>query len=370
LKRILGILSLKTKRKIPTNPHFWAIIVVTLFLIFIYQAWPWREWKFTDGIWQWFPWLSSLYKLVLVEVPNHIVGILFFVPIIYSAIVFSWQVALPISLLSLAGVLPIIVDMWNIDSIITNIVLLLLPLLVISLVTFELEWRRKERKVFAEREEERRIYISKILEAQENERQRIAQELHDETIQTLLAIANSAESLLSSDHDNMREVRGNAEFIRDTILSTVENLRRISLDLRPSVLDNLGLISALRWLVDQMNKEPDIDTRIRVDGIEHSLSPRAEVTVFRVVQEALNNIKHHSKATKAMVELEFSSSCLKITIKDNGQGFRPLRQFHTLATKGKTGLIGIQQRINSIGGKFQVRSKPGEGTLLLIEVQC
>jgi signal transduction histidine kinase len=301
---------------------------------------------------------------------NHIVGILFLIPIIYAAIFFSWKGALVVCLLSLLGVLPIIADMWPNYYLITNIAFLLLPLLIVSLATFELEWRRKERKVFAEREEERRIYISKILEAQENERQRIAQELHDETIQTLLAIANSAESLLSSDHDNMREVRGNAEFIRDTILSTVENLRRISLDLRPSVLDNLGLISALRWLVDQMNTEPDIDTRIRVDGIEHSLSPRAEVTVFRVVQEALNNIKHHSKATKAMVELEFSSSCLKITIKDNGQGFRPLRQFHTLATKGKTGLIGIQQRINSIGGKFQVRSKPGEGTLLLIEVQC
>jgi two-component system sensor histidine kinase DegS len=370
VKRMLGILSLKTKVKISTSPHFWAIIVITLFLLFIYQAWPWREWKFTDGVWQWFPWLSSLYKLAIVEFRNHLVGILFFVPIIYALVFFGWRGALAISLLSLGGVLPIIVDMWTINSIITNIVLLLLPLLVISLATFELKWRRKERRIFAEREEERKTYISKILEAQENERRRIAQELHDETIQTLLTIANSAENLLSSDHDNMREVRGNAEFIKDITLNTVENLRRISLDLRPSVLDNLGLIPALRWLVDQTNKDSDVDTQIRVAGIERNLPPQTEAAVFRVVQEALNNIKRHSKATKAMVELEFTNSCLKIKIQDNGQGFRPPRQLHALADKGQIGLIGIQQRIDSIGGTFQVRSKPGEGTLLLIEVQC
>jgi two-component system sensor histidine kinase UhpB len=267
-------------------------------------------------------------------------------------------------------VLPIIADMWPNYYLVTNITLLLLPLLIVSLATIELEWRRKERKIFAEREEERQVYISKVLESQENERLRIAQELHDDTIQTLLVIANRAETLVPAG-DDMREVRKNAEWIRDTTLETVEGLRRISLDLRPSILGDLGLVPALRWLVDRMNKESGINTRIMVNGKKRKLSPEAEITIFRITQEALNNVKRHSRATEAVVTLEFTpEGCLRISIEDNGQGFRPPKKFDRLASSGKLGLIGMHQRIDFLGGTFAIRSKPGEGTLLLIEARC
>jgi two-component system sensor histidine kinase DegS len=367
---MISILPVKTKGKVVNSPHFWVITVIILVLLFIYSAWPWREWKFTDGVWQWVPWLSSLYKLALVEIINHIIGILFLVPIIYAAVIFSWRGALATSLVSLGGVLPIIVGAQSADVIITNIALLLLPFLVISLATFELEWRRKERKIFAEREEERRIYTSKVIEAQENERRRIAQELHDDTIQTLLVIANRAQTLIPSGDDDTREVKRNAEWIRDATLEAVEDVRRMSLDLRPSVLDDLGLVPALRWLADCMNKESDINTWIIINGVKRKLSPQAEGTIFRVVQEALNNIRRHSKAKEAGVTLEFAAECVKITIEDNGQGFHPPKKFDRLAATGKLGLIGMQQRIDFLGGTFQVHSKPGEGTSLLIEAKC
>jgi len=368
VKRMIGILPIKTEGKLVKSPHFWAIIAITLVLIFIYQAWPWRTWKFDHGIWQWFPWLSSLYRLALVEVMNHIVGVLFFIPIIYAAIFFSWRGALVATLLSLGGVLPIIVDMLHATTFITNVVLLLLPLFVVSIATFELEWRRKERKIFAEREEERHAYISKVLEAQEEERQRIARDLHDETIQTLLAIANSAETLVSA--DNNSEVKRNAAWIRDITLSTADKLRRTSLDLRPSILDNLGLVPALRWLVDRVNTECDIHARIIVNGVERNLSPQAEVTMFRIVQEALNNIKRHSKASEAVVTLGFNAEHLKMTIEDDGQGFPLPKEINSFASRGKLGLIGMQERIKFINGTFQVRSSPGAGTLLSIEAKC
>jgi len=272
-------------------------------------------------------------------------------------------------LLSLGGILPIITDMWPNYYLITNIALLLLPFLLVSLATFELEWRRKERKIFAEREAERKVYISKILESQENERLRIAQELHDDTIQTLLVIANRAETLIPAG-DSMKEIRGNAEWIRDTTLETVEGLRRIGLDLRPSMLDDLGLVPALRWLVDRMNKESGINTRILVSGEKRKLSPEAEVTIFRITQEALNNIKRHSRATEAVVNLEFTPESLKISMEDNGRGFRPPKKFDRLASRGKLGLIGIHQRIDFLGGTFKIHSKSGEGTSLLIEARC
>lgn len=365
-ERMLGIFPLKTKGRIVNNPHFWAIIVITLALIFIYQAWPWRPWN----VGPWFSWLSSLHDLVLVELRGHIVGILFLVPIIYAAVVFSWQGALATFLLALVGVLPIIIDIWSISSLINNIVLLLLPFLVALIVTFELEWRRKERETFAEREAERQVYLSKILESQENERLRISQELHDDTIQTLLVIANRAQNLIPSGDGNMTEVKRIAEWIRDATLQAVEDVRRTSLDLRPSILDDLGLVPALRWLVDRMNNESGINTRILVNGVKRKLSPQAEVTIFRVMQEALNNIMRHSKAREAVVTLEFATECLKITIGDNGQGFRPPKKFERLAARGKLGLIGIQQRIELLGGTFKIRSRLGEGTSLLIEAKC
>ena len=364
-KRMLGIFQLKTRGRIVNNPHFWAIIVVTLALVFLYQAWPWRAW--TVGP---FSWLSPLYDLVLIELRGHIVGILFLVPIIYAAIVFSWQGALFTFLMSLIGVLPIIADIWSTSSLITNIILLLLPFLIVSIITFELEWRRKERKTFAEREAERRVYISKILESQESERLRIAQELHDDTIQTLLVIANRAQNLIPSSDGNMTEAKRNADWIRDATLQAVEDVRRTSLNLRPSILDDLGLVPALRWLVDRMNKESGINTRILVNGVKRKLSPQAEVTIFRITQEALNNIKHHSKAKEAVIDLEFATECLKMKIEDDGQGFRPPEKFERLITRGKLGLIGIQQRIDLLGGTFQIRSRLGEGTSLLIEVKC
>jgi two-component system sensor histidine kinase DegS len=364
-RQMLSIIPLKSSENIIRNPHFWAILVISLALIFIYQAWPWRP----SNVGPWFPWLSPLYNLALVEVINHIVGILFLIPIIYAAVVFSWQGALVAYLLSLLGVLPIMVDIWSVSSLITNIVFLLLPFLVVSIVAFELAWRRKERKTYAEREAERKVYISKILESQENERLRIAQELHDDTIQTLLIIANRAQKLIPAGNSDMKEAKKNAEWIRDATLQAVEDVRRTSLDLRPSVLDDLGLVPALRWLVDRTNKESGINIRILVDGTKRNLSPEAEVTIFRITQEALNNIKRHSKATEAVITLEFNTECLKITLDDNGQGFRPPKKLDRLAARGKLGLIGMRQRIDFLGGTFQIRSRPGEGTRLLIETK-
>jgi two-component system sensor histidine kinase DegS len=360
------IFPLKPGRNIIKSPHFWVILAISLVLIFIYQAWPWRPWNIEPR----FPWLSPLCNLALVELMSRIIGILFLIPIIYAAVFFSWQGALGAYLLALVGALPIIIVFRSMSSLITNLVLLLLPVLIISIVVYEMTWRRKERENFAEREAERRVYISKILESQENERLRLAHELHDDTIQTLLVIANRAQNLIPAGDGNISEVKRNAEWIRDATLQAVEEVRRASLDLRPSILDNLGLIPALRWLVDRMSQESGINTRILVNGNKRKLSPQAEVTIFRVMQEALNNIKRHSKATEAVVTLKFAPEYLKIAIEDNGQGFCPPKKFARLAAKGKLGLIGMQQRIDFLGGTFKVRSRLGKGTSLLIDANC
>lgn len=362
---MLSIHRLRPSRNIMRTPHLWAVLLISLALVFLYQTWPWR----TVTVGPWFSWLTSLDSLALWEVSNRIIGVLFLIPIIYATVVFSWRGALMAFLLALAGTLPILTNFRSTSNIVTNIVLLLLPFLIVSIVAFELAWRRKEKENFADREAQREFYMSKVLESQEGERRRLAQELHDGIIQTLLVIANRAQKLISSSHGDTAEMKGNAQWIRDSTLQAVEDIRRISLDLRPNILDDLGLVPALRWLVDQRGKESGINTRILINGEARKLSPQAEVGVFRITQEALNNIQRHSKATEAVVNLEFAEQCLKMSIQDNGQGFGYPEQFDSLAAGGKLGLIGMKQRIDFLGGKLEIQSHPRQGTKLLIEAK-
>jgi two-component system, NarL family, sensor histidine kinase UhpB len=317
-----------------------------------------------------FPWLASLYSLALFELKNGIIGLLFLIPIIYAAVVFSWQGALIAFVVTLVSILPILTNIRSINNVITNLVFLLLPFLIMSVVAFELAWRRKEKQNSADREAQQELYMSKILESEEHARQRIAQELHDSIIQTLLVIANRAQNLILSGHGDTVEIKGNAQRIRDSAVQAVDDIRRISIDLRPSTLDDLGLVPALRWLVDQRRKESGINMRILIDGKVRELSPQAEVGIFRITEEALNNIQRHSKATEAVVKVEFAEQRLKVTIEDNGRGFDYPESFGRLITKGKLGLIGIKQRVDFLGGRLEIRSRPGEGTKLLIEVEC
>lgn len=269
-------------------------------------------------------------------------------------------------LVSLIGVLPILASFRSTSNIATNIIFLLLPFLIVSVVALELGWRRKEKKNSRDREAQAEFYMSKILESEEQERRRVAQELHDGIIQTLLVVANRAQKLISSAHGDTAEIRGNAGWIRDCALQAVEDVRRITLDLRPSILDDLGLLPALRWLVDRKSEESGISIRILIKGQTRRLSPQTELSVFRTTQEALNNVQRHSEATEAVVNLEFTEEFLKIAIEDNGRGLGYPDRFDKLAAKGKLGLIGIKQRVDLLGGTFEIQSRPEGGTRLLI----
>jgi two-component system, NarL family, sensor histidine kinase DegS len=363
--------SARTRKSILKNAHLWIIAVVTLFLTLFYPLWPWREWQFTQGVWGWFPWLSSLYSLALFERSHYLVGSLFLFPIIYATIVFKWRGALIIFLFSLIGLwqtIPSYSTYWrNPETGLANISILLLPALVMIAFNVELELRRKDKKIYQEREKERQIYMAKIIEAQEKERRRLAEELHDQNIQTLLAVASYAESIELLD-DNIPDIKKKAALIKNQTRNTVDELRRISTDLRPGILDDMGLPAALKWLANRTAKEKHIQTRIKIDDFKKKLTPLLEVNVFRIVQEALRNIERHANADEVQINLEADTNSIKITIQDNGQGFVLPNKLGNLVTEGKLGLIGVEERVNFLGGKFEIRSKLEEGTSLLIEI--
>lgn len=348
------------------NPHFWVVVALSVILILIYQAWPWREWQFTEGVWRFFPWLSSLDFLVVnLELRYHVIGFLFFIPIVYGSLVLSWQGGLIAWALSLIWVLPTLIH-WSTGSLIINLALLLLPALLVAIVTLERQWRNNEKRIFAERERERQLYIAKLVETQESERRRIAQEIHDETIQTLMVIANRSDSLASS--STSPEAKQGNVWIKETMLQTIEDLRALSLDLRPSILDNFGLVSGLRWLVNNNNTQKGVHIDISVKGEERKISPLNEVTLFRIAQEAIHNIQRHSQAQKASVILNFGDDSLKLTARDDGVGFEPPNRLALYANEGKLGLIGMEQRVLSAGGTIKIAARPGGGTVISVAV--
>jgi signal transduction histidine kinase len=344
-----------------------VIIFVTAILIVIYIPWPWRSWNLENGIWQWIPGLSALKILGLFEARFHIVGSLFLIPILYSAIFLRLRYSLIIWLLSFCCVLSIIINLYqSLASLSINLSFLIVPVLISLVINIELKLRQKDKYSFLEREKERRLYLSKIIETQETERKRISQEIHDGTIQTLIIIGNKAESLIASSTDE-KQLQGN-RFIKEKISDTIEELRRLSIDLRPSVIDNFGLLPGLRWLVNCINEETKIVTQISLSGQERKLPSEVETAIFRVTQEALNNIRHHSQANTAKIDIKYLDESLDICIQDDGVGFDNIEDLADFALKDKFGLIGIKERIESLGGTFKIFSQSNKGTTIKIKI--
>ena len=351
------------------TPHFWVVGLITFFLILVYLAWPWREWKFSQGALRWVSWLSVLYSLALFELKFRLVGSLFLIPIIYASVFFKWRGSLVVFVMAFGGMWPIFKDLWgSTDLMLTSISLLLLPTAIILAAHIELELRQKDKRVFVEREKDRQMFLAKILETQEKERQRLAEELHDESVQALVAVASYAEFIESQDAPDVEAMREKASWIKVTTRNTIQDLRRISVDLRPGVLDNMGLVPALKWLTERTKEQHNISVQLITRGLETSIAPSMEVTIFRIVQEALQNIVRHSKANEATITLVAEAASLRITVQDNGQGFVPPTKYADLVTQDKLGLVGMHERVRSLNGIFEIHSEPGQGTLLFFEI--
>ena len=141
----------------------------------------------------------------------------------------------------------------------------------------------------------------------------------------------------------------------------------MSQDLRPPILDRLGLVAALEWLATDMSEYSGIDTKVNVVGTARRLRGEVELLLFRIAQEALRNVWRHSEATRAEVIIEFDEGKTKIAVKDNGKGFDPPEIIGDLVKDGRLGLAGMRERIQLLDGSLKMESKPGKGTAVVIE---
>jgi signal transduction histidine kinase len=215
-----------------------------------------------------------------------------------------------------------------------------------------------------------RFYVQNITRAQEEERKRIARELHDDTIQAMIALSRHLDTLASSNAGGEQEIPQSAlrriEELRDQTDRVIEGMRRFSRDLRPSILDDLGLLPALESLTTTMTERDGIQTQLQVVGEKRRFSPEVELTLFRITQEALSNVRKHAQATQAAVTVEFTDSAVQMTIQDNGVGFIPPALTGDLAATGKLGLVGMQERVRLLQGTLAVESQPGVGAKVTV----
>jgi two-component system sensor histidine kinase DegS len=216
--------------------------------------------------------------------------------------------------------------------------------------------------------ENMRFYVRQITKAQEDERKRIARELHDDTAQALIDLSRRLDNLATSREQLSETVIGRLEEFQELIDSILRGIRRFSRDLRPSVLDDLGLLPALEWLTSNLMDEDGIKTELKVYGDRRRLPPEAELALFRIVQEALSNVRRHSQASQVVTLVEFGEGRVRITVDDNGQGVELPGRTGDLATAGKLGLIGMHERARLLNGTLIVRSEPGKGTTVTVDV--
>ena len=222
--------------------------------------------------------------------------------------------------------------------------------------------------------EERRLrqnmqyYITQITRAQEDERLRISRELHDDTAQVLVGLSRGLDSLISGKSKLPKPAIERLDKLHEMTDSALKDVRRFSQDLRPSVLDDLGLVPALEWLATDIEKQGGVTTEFSITGNQRRLQPESELAIFRIAQEALSNVRKHSQASTVEMAIDFSDDAVTLIITDNGQGFYVPQRTSDLVLYEKLGIIGMRERARLVGGTLIVQSDIGAGTTVTLRV--
>ena len=211
------------------------------------------------------------------------------------------------------------------------------------------------------------FYLRQVLQAQEEERKRLARELHDDTSQRILLLTHGVDNLASKAERYLpQELRNELEKIYELSQQTYQSIKQYAQALRPGILDDLGLVAAIKWLAEEIHDFSGIEIQVKTDDVP-PLPPEIQLVLFRIVQEALNNVHRHSEASQASIIVECQEAEVRVTISDNGKGFELPQQLSDFASQGKLGLTGMAERARLIGGELEVSSQIGKGTKIIVK---
>lgn len=208
--------------------------------------------------------------------------------------------------------------------------------------------------------------LKRVVAAQESERQRIARELHDDTGQSLTAIGLGVRGALSILDKNPGRAGDLLQHIGNMATQSLQELQRVIANLRPSHLDDLGLAAALRWYAGELRASDQVEVTIEVTGEDQQLPGEVSTALFRITQEALNNVAKHAATEQASVQLRFHPDHVSLVVRDEGAGFDPglVRQ----KEHSRWGLLGMQERAVLLGGQLAIDTAPGKGTSVTVVI--
>lgn len=220
-------------------------------------------------------------------------------------------------------------------------------------------------------EQELKIYARKITQVQEEERKRIAYELHDDTAQYLAILKLELDSLLNSGKIKDPEILNKLKYLEQDAGRAVNDVRRYSHELRPGVLEHLGLSAALEQIAGDFNKLNEIPLEVSVVGTEPEMPEEIKLGFFRIAQEAITNARKHSNATQINVQVSYHGNRTHMVISDDGVGFDVQKEKTRTQTeiRGSLGLMSMQERAKLIGADLKIESKPGKGTSIILEAK-
>ena len=280
----------------------------------------------------------------------------FFVPLLYAALNFGLEGALPTGLWCVILTLPNIVILHSGAERIGVLAQLTFLVLLSAMVAIRVDEERRAKLVaeeatrrLAETQVSLKTYIGLALRAQEEERFRLSRELHDETVQELVVAKTALEDVSGTPGQRAR-----LELVDAALQRCIDGIRRFCGALRPSVLDDLGLVPALDWLLSDLGGRTGIQMALEVSGDRLRLTPEQELVIFRVAQQALQNVERHAHASRVDVRLAYDSGLLRLEVVDDGHGFDPVH-----VRKGSLGLAGMRERASLIGAELDVSSRPG-----------
>src|SRR3990172_260276 len=236
---------------------------------------------------------------------------------------------------------------------------------ILEVQHLQMELTEMSRKVQAA-QEGLHNYIGAITSAQEDERTRLARELHDDTIQAVIALKQRLQLAQKSVKD--QHGRQSLTELETLAEQTIENLRRLTRALRPIYLEDLGLVTALEMLAREMSQTNHLVVDFQKRGQERRLSREVELSLYRIAQESLNNVIKHSKASRADLKIIFENAEIKMEVSDNGSGFLVPKSPTELAPSGHFGLLGVHERADLIGSRLEIESVLGKGTRLRVRL--
>ncbi len=237
-----------------------------------------------------------------------------------------------------------------------------------GVAVLDISKRREVENALRESEEMLRFLSTRLFEVIEEERSRLSKELHDQLGHDLVLMKSWLRSIERQLTDDQQQLKQECSETINSVDQIIENVRRLSRDLMPSILEDLGLIASIRWIAENFSRQHHMPVHLDLENIDHLFPREVQITLYRIVQETLTNIAKHAAATEVWIKVNKEEEHIVFLVKDNGKGFEFNKVKERKFEARGLGLTAMNERMHILGGQFDVSSRTGDGTEIKFKI--